>query len=245
VRWRSYTATDAVGDLRVLQGELDRDLWVWLPPGHDEGDRRYPALYLHDAQNLFDEATAGGADWRVDEALTALAGEGLPLIAVGLPHAGVLRRDEYMGSGLDRHVGRLLAAKRIVDADFRTAELAGVGGSSAGANASLYAWALHPRVFRRVLAMSSALFADPERLPAALEAAELGDVRIWLDAGDEEGPPPERRDAFLESRRALAELLAGRGLGDDRLHTEVVPGASHHETAWADRFPAAVRFLFG
>jgi predicted alpha/beta superfamily hydrolase len=241
VRWRAYTATDAVGELRVLQGELDRDLWVWLPPGYDQDDRRYPVLYLHDAQNLFDASLAGGADWRADEALAALAAEGLPLIAAALPHAGVLRRDEYMGSGLDRHVGRLLDAKRIVDTDFRTAELAGVGGSSAGANASLYAWALRPRVFRRVLAMSSALFADRERLLAALRAVEPGDARVWLDCGDAEGPPPERREAFLASRSDIAGVLEGRV----RLHTEVVAGAAHHEDAWAERLPAALRFLFG
>jgi predicted alpha/beta superfamily hydrolase len=243
VRWRQYTATDAVGSLSVLQGELDRDLWVWLPPGYeDEPERRYPVLYLHDAQNLFDETLAGGADWRVDETLAALAGEGLQLIAAALPHAGVLRHEEYMGSGLDRHVGRLLAAKRIVDADFRTAELAGVGGSSAGANASLYAWALYPHAFRRVLALSSALFADRAGLLAALAAAEpTADARIWLDCGDAEGPPPERREAFLASRSEIAAALAGRV----DLHTEVVAGAAHHETAWAERLPAALRFLFG
>jgi predicted alpha/beta superfamily hydrolase len=242
VRWRRYTATDAVGDLFVLQSELDRDLWVWLPPGYeDEPERRYPALYLHDAQNLFDASLAGGADWRADEALAALAAEGIPLIAAALPHAGVLRRDEYMGNGLDRHVGRLLDAKRIVDTDFRTSELAGVGGSSAGANASLYAWALHPRTFRRVLAMSSALFADRTRLLDALAAVEPDDARVWLDCGDSEGPPPERREAFLVSRRDIAAALDGR-VG---LHTEAVPGAAHHEAAWAERLPAALRFLFG
>lgn len=243
MRWRRYTATDAVGDLSVLQGELDRDVWIWLPPGYEqEPERRYPVLYLHDAQNLFDASLAGGADWRADEALAALADEGLPLIAAALPHAGVLRRDEYMGSGLDRHVGRLLAAKRIVDTDFRTSELAGVGGSSAGANASLYAWALHPRTFRRVLALSSALFADRERLLAALAEVDPGDdARVWLDCGDSEGPPPERREAFLASRRDIAAALEGRV----DLHTEIVAGAEHHESAWAERFPAALRFLFG
>jgi predicted alpha/beta superfamily hydrolase len=241
VRWRAYTATDAVGDLRVLQGELDRDLWVWLPPGYDEGERRYPVLYLHDAQQLFDETLAGGPDWRLDEALSALADDGLPLIAAMLPHAGVLRRDEYLGNGLERHVGRLLDAKRIVDTDFRTADLAGVGGSSAGANASLYAWALHPRTFTRVLALSSALFADRERLLGAVEAVEPAGARIWLDVGGDEGPPDERRDAFLESRETLAAALAGRV----DLHTEVVEGAPHHESAWAERLPAALRFLFG
>ena len=33
----------------------ERDLVVYLPPGYEsEPDRRYPVLYLHDGQNLFE-----------------------------------------------------------------------------------------------------------------------------------------------------------------------------------------------
>jgi predicted alpha/beta superfamily hydrolase len=235
-----------VGDLRVLQqGELDRDLWVWLPPGHDEGDRRYPAVYLHDAQQLFDEGLAGGPDWRLDETLNALAESGLPLIAAALPHAGILRREEYMGRGLEQHVRRLLAAKEIVDGDFRTSDLAAVGGSSAGANASVYAWARYPRLFRRVLAMSPGFFADRERLFAAVAEVELRDVRIWLDVGTDEGDTTERREAFLGAHRDMTALLRERGLGEDRLRSLVVEGGRHDEAAWAERLPDALRFLFG
>lgn len=36
-----------------------RDVIVYLPPGYDaEAPRRYPVLYLHDGQNLFDPATS-------------------------------------------------------------------------------------------------------------------------------------------------------------------------------------------
>ena len=36
-----------------------RDVLVYLPPGYEaDAPRRYPVLYLHDGQNLFDGATA-------------------------------------------------------------------------------------------------------------------------------------------------------------------------------------------
>ncbi len=45
-----------------------RDVQVWLPPGYDaQSDQRYPVLYLHDGQNVFD-AQAAGTEWQVDEA---------------------------------------------------------------------------------------------------------------------------------------------------------------------------------
>src|SRR6185295_10556411 len=52
-----------------------RDVLVYLPPGYaSEGQRRYPVLYLHDGQNLFDGATSfvPGEEWRVDETAQAL-----------------------------------------------------------------------------------------------------------------------------------------------------------------------------
>src|SRR5689334_11648184 len=61
-----------------------RDLVVYLPPDYEESDRRYPVLYLHDGQNLFDPETAyvRGMDWKVDETADALirSGEIEPLI---------------------------------------------------------------------------------------------------------------------------------------------------------------------
>ena len=46
-----------------------RTISVWLPPGYDlEPERRFPVLYMHDGQNLFDPETAfAGNPWRADE----------------------------------------------------------------------------------------------------------------------------------------------------------------------------------
>ena len=51
--------------------EHDRDVLVWLPPGYDAdvATDRYPVLYMHDGQNLFEPDTAfqKGEHWRVGE----------------------------------------------------------------------------------------------------------------------------------------------------------------------------------
>jgi predicted alpha/beta superfamily hydrolase len=54
----------------------DRTIRAYLPPSYDENTRaRYPVVYMHDGQNLFDPALAfGGVEWQVDEAFDA-AGE--------------------------------------------------------------------------------------------------------------------------------------------------------------------------
>src|SRR6266851_4715238 len=72
---------------------------VHLPPGYgQQGDRRYPVLYLQDGQNLFDPSTAFlGQEWFVDETADALidSGEIEPLIIVGIYNAGERRAEEY------------------------------------------------------------------------------------------------------------------------------------------------------
>ena len=72
-----------------------RDVFVYVPPGYDAGDRRYPVLYLHDGQHVFD-ASASGQEWRMDEAAEALiaAGEVEPLLIVGVANTPA-RTDEY------------------------------------------------------------------------------------------------------------------------------------------------------
>ncbi len=53
-------------------------VWVWLPPGYDAGKRaRYPVLYMHDGQNLFDKAlTKFDQEWGIDEAIPRMARQG-------------------------------------------------------------------------------------------------------------------------------------------------------------------------
>lgn len=56
-----------------------RPVLAYLPASYDENTAaRYPVVYMHDGQNLFDPATAAfGVEWQVDEAMDAAASAGL------------------------------------------------------------------------------------------------------------------------------------------------------------------------
>ncbi|MFD2165453.1 alpha/beta hydrolase [Thalassotalea euphylliae] len=74
-----------------------RDIHVWLPPNFDES-QRYPVLYMHDGQMLFDEkATWNGQEWGVDEVAGRLIERGVvkPFIVVGINNADSARHSEY------------------------------------------------------------------------------------------------------------------------------------------------------
>lgn len=53
-------------------------VWVWLPPGYDAArGKRFPVLYMHDGQNLFDRRlTKFDQEWGIDEAVTRMARQG-------------------------------------------------------------------------------------------------------------------------------------------------------------------------
>ncbi len=91
------TITGHVEIFRDFQSEnlVPRDLYIYLPPGYEESGQRYPVLYMHDGQALFD-ASEIGQEWRVDEAAEELirSGEIEPVIIVGIGNTQN-RFDEY------------------------------------------------------------------------------------------------------------------------------------------------------
>jgi len=60
--------------------------------------RRYPVLYAHDGQNLFDDRESfSGQNWQLDRILGTLIDNGKiePLILVAIDHAGSGRLAEF------------------------------------------------------------------------------------------------------------------------------------------------------
>jgi predicted alpha/beta superfamily hydrolase len=235
----------------------DRNVTVFLPPGYESSpDQRYPVLYLHDGQNLFDPEAAfkKGEHWRVGETATALidAARISPLIIVGIDNAGPKRLFEYTpthdrrrGGGGAGTYGRMLIdeLKPFIDAQYRTLRdpsSTGIGGSSLGGLISLYLGLEHPDVFSRVAVMSPSVWWDRRAiLRNVRDAKPKPRLRIWLDIGTREGR------YHVDNAQLLKVGLTKSGWveGDD-LHYEEVPGGTHSEGAWAARFDRVLQFLF-
>ena len=192
---------------------------VYLPPGYDDSERRYPVLYMQDGQNLFDPATAyvNGKDWRLGETLEALAETGAiePLVVVAISNAGVERVNEYaptfdaarkLGGRADRYL-RLLTdeLKPYVDSRYRTRpepEWTGLGGSSMGALLSAWGGLARPDVFGKLALLSPSVWWDGERIVKAVESLPAKPpLTIWLDMGTREGA--EALAGARHLRRAL------------------------------------------
>jgi len=94
-------------------GLPDQRLTIWLPPGYDAGDRRYPVLYMHDGHNLFDVTKSNFSKiWAADKAMLAAVQTGRvePHIIIGIWAPGSDRHRQYLPRSLyDMTSGNLRA----------------------------------------------------------------------------------------------------------------------------------------
>ncbi len=49
-----------------------RRIWIYLPFSYATSGKKYPVLYMHDGQNVFDDSTSFSGEWGVDETLDTL-----------------------------------------------------------------------------------------------------------------------------------------------------------------------------
>ena len=248
-----------------------RHVDVWLPPGYHTHAMRYPVLYMHDGQNVFDRQSGfGGEHWGVREAVSRLAAEGrirAPLV-VGVWNHPELRRAEYMPqeslagdqpllaqfsawSGAaprsDAYLKFLVTElKPMIDTTYRT--LPGqpdtfVMGSSMGGLISLHALEQHPTVFGGAACLSTHWPAGENALVDYLGARlpEAGAHKLYFDFGT----ATLDRNYEPYQRRMDAYLgAAGYREGVDWV-TRKFEGAEHNEAAWRARLHLPLEFLFG
>lgn len=233
-----------------------RDLIVYTPPGYEKQlHRRFPVLYLHDGQNLFDGATSfiPGQDWHVGPTADQCIHEGAvePLIIVGMYNTEARIR-EYtpthvprLGGGrADRYAKFLIEeVKPFMDAEYRTlagAEHTGIGGSSLGGLVSIYLGLKHSNLFGRIAALSPSVWWNQLVIHRFVESMNIEPrPRIWLDIGTREGP------RIVRDVEQFRDVLLQRGWRlESDLHYERVEGAEHNEAAWAQRVGPFLRFLY-
>jgi predicted alpha/beta superfamily hydrolase len=260
----------ATGDLRLheFRSRIFRNtrfLRVWLPPGYDDpanAELHYPVLYLNDGQNLFEASTSfTGVEWQVDETGERLIREGVvpPMIIVGMDNGGKDRIREYIPHRslqpmMLRVHGTCYPAflfKEVIPfmaANYRVAngpENTGLGGSSLGALIALYTAAVRPGAIGRLLLESPSLWASNRQLIRLSRSVKRWPERIFLATGTAEAGRKDKNQSMVDDVRELAAILRRAGLDDTGLRLVVEDGGTHHESAWARRFPQALAFLFG
>lgn len=232
--------------------DRERTIRLYLPPGYESSRKRYPVLYMHDGQNLFDVTTGYAGEWGVDEALNELArSKGLELIVVGIDNGGEKRIHELTGWDHPKYgkaEGRqymdflVHVVKPYIDAHYRTkpdrADTA-IMGSSMGGLISHYALVHYPRVFGSAGIFSPSYWLAPGIFDRPSDLAIAKDAKLAFYVGGKEG------EAMQPDTERMVALLRANGHAATRIRVDISPGAKHNEAAWRAEFPQAVEWLFG
>ncbi|SDX41671.1 alpha/beta hydrolase-fold protein [Hymenobacter psychrophilus] len=231
-----------------------RRVWVYLPNDYATATaRRYPVLYMHDGQNVFDACTSFSGEWSVDETLSQLQAQGLDAtgsIVVAIDNGGSERLNElspwnnppYGGGQGDQYVDFMVQTlKPYIDANYRTLtgrEFTGVAGSSMGGLISTYAALKYPLVYGRVGVFSPAFWFAEQPLFAYLRLhPPRPDTRFYFVAGATESA------TMAPLMRAMHDSLAKTGMPAANLSYHSVPDGQHAEWFWKREFAAAYQWL--
>lgn len=261
------------GDLRVhaLKSAIfgnQRKIRVLLPAGYDDianKDRRYPVLYLLDGQNVFDACLSDLShhEWRADETVLQLVAEKKipPLIVVGVDHAGKDRAREYLpykdftgNPDMDEPAGKLFPdfmtkeVMPLVDGQYRTLSgppNTGIGGSSYGGVASLYALLAKPNTFGYGLIESPTLWVGMGQLVRDTSPLVVMPQKVFVGFGGKEASEQKYNDKMVGLIRQVETNFRAAGYDAGTFRFVVDPEAEHTEAAWAKRLPDALTFLFG
>ncbi len=241
-------------NVQVLDSAFDlpqlgraRRLWIYLPAGYNKRKKRYPVMYMHDGQNLFDESTAAFGEWGVDECLDSLSRlktkNKRECIVIGIDN-GPRRMNEYnpyefgqAGKGEGKEYVDFLAntLKPYIDKRYRTLtskQNTIIAGSSMGGLISYYAMLKYPEVFGKGGIFSPAFWtADSIKVLTGAAGNKLtGNLFFYM--GGQEG------DSSIDDMQEITALL---GEHSPALIYEVIdPQAAHNEQAWRKWFPEFV-----
>jgi enterochelin esterase-like enzyme len=247
----------------------ERLMRVWLPTGYSSykaSAKRYPVLYLFDAQDLFDRCTSrpDPDEWHVDETLRDLIARKAvePLIVVGIDNFGPGHREnEYSRySGMPDAPQKLSAFMTtevlpLIDVRYRTISdrtHRGVGGASLGSLAALTLLLDQPDAFGLGLLESTSLQNGNGRVLQETSPMVQGPLRVSIGVGTTEVPPAEAAahgfpyfdDAFVAMSRTLAENMKKSLMNHPEVKLTVQQGGQHQSKYWSERFGPAVSFLF-
>lgn len=234
-------------DTAFLMPQLNRTrrVWVYLPEGYENSRKKFPVLYMHDGQNVFDDATSFSGEWGVDEFLDTVSLQ--KCIVVAIDHGGAKRINEYCpydmekfgkGEG-DAYVDFLVKTLRpYINKKYRTKKKKDdtwVAGSSMGGLISMYAIIKYPKVFGGAGVFSPAFWVGNRIFDDIKTKGENVKGSVYFYAGKQEGDVmvPDMLKAF----QGMAQVSKAR------MESVIRDDGKHNEPTWRKEFPLFYRWL--
>ena len=237
----------------IPQLNKTRKIWALLPYNYHQSTESYPVLYLHDAQNLFNEGSPFG-NWEIDKKMSILAEYGRGnVIIIAIENGSEDRIKEYVldnesitENAEGKKYLRFLAdtLKPYVDSVYRTKferEFTGIGGSSLGGLISIYSGFLYPEVYSKLMIFSPSLWLNPENNFPQMNFKNPYDIKVYLYGGEQEGSEMTERIKLFEYQ---LEAWESSHTLQFEIRTSINHEGRHQEFYWSQEFPRAIEWLY-
>ncbi|RAR75599.1 alpha/beta hydrolase [Flavobacterium aciduliphilum] len=248
---QNSTASNQVSTFTIAAPQLNtsKKIWVYLPKNYTTSKKKFPVIYMHDGQNLFDAKTSYVGEWNVDETLDSIAAQ---VIVIGIEHGGEKRMEEltpfinqkYGGGHADKYLEFIVKTlKPYVDKNYRTKPNANntcLWGSSLGGLVSFYGALKYPDVFGKVGCFSPSFWFNRKELFDLMERTKKYNTKIYFLCGDNEGD-----DDMVNDLNAMEYQINTKRCVCERLNKKIiVKGGQHNEKLWREGFKKAYLWLF-
>lgn len=231
----------------IPQLDRHRKVWIYLPGSYGTSKKKYPVLYIHDGQNVFDEATSAYGEWGVDEALDSLGKQYKEIIVVAIDNGADKRFKEYSpydmekygkGEG-DQYVDFLAKTlKPYIDKHYHTKKdekNTFVAGSSMGGLISFYAILKYPKVFGGAGVFSPAFWITPQLKNIDPAKSKKVKGRIYFYAGQQES------ETMVSDMLNVFEQMHQHSKA--KMKTVIRAEGKHNEATWRKEFPLFYKWL--
>ncbi len=235
----------------IPQLKKTRRVRILLPSNYKSTNKRYPVIYLQDAQNLFNEYSPFG-NWAIDKSLAVLAEHGKgDVIVVAIDHGDKDRIKEFTlttgkhGKAEGKQYLRFMAdtLKPYIDQHYRTLpdrEFNALGGSSMGALISIYGSVMYPEVFSKSMILSPSLWQAQKINFRNFNYLDPQSSKIYLYAGAHEST------SMIPYIKSFRHAIESNNTDEHRTEffMDINPIGTHSEANWAKVFPKAIDWLF-
>jgi len=253
---KETTATENVSILKkefVIPNlnNISHKIWVYVPPNYYNSNKKYPVIYMHDAQNLFDATTSYVGEWKVDETLNNLYKKtGKGFIVVAVENGGQERINEYTpwkhekyGGGKGEIYIDFLknTLKPYIDATYRTKKQAkhtAIIGSSLGGLISYYGGLKYPETFGKIGAFSTSFWFSDKVEDFTKNYGKNKKSKLYLLVGEKEGT------AIVLNTKKYKKLLLETGFKSKNITLKINPEGAHNETFWSTEFLEVIQWLY-
>lgn len=247
----NHTASENVQiiDTAFYIPTLDRTrrIWLYLPKGYEGSKKRFPVLYMHDGQNLFDEATSYSGEWKVDEILDNMP---LACIVIGIDNGQDKRMNEYnpndteqfgKGEGLLYLEFIVKTLKPYIDKKYRTLRSKKntlMAGSSMGGLITFYAGLYYPKVFGKLGILSPSFWVSPNISNQIKQLAKprthSGQKYFFYGGGSE-------NQSMVSDMARVYDLMNKNAKA--KMEIVVWPEGMHNEITWSSIFPVFYNWI--